>query len=484
MSRFYPQHAVTLRVVWEDFKRGQSARSARFDKITVTAERLSVELNDYKTADTFSLSLDYRNFPFDPRIVRAIGVTIHIEDLKKSPFSGARITPSRDNTVFIGFVDKNRITFDSESNTVNFEGRDNTSLLIDARWDGGLLDMEQLTVSQVISDIVESLESTKDLDVEVRTKTGQTPTLAELGGGGGGDEATGSTEKLKNKRSSKKNDTYWDVIQDLVTRAGLICYVELDKLIITEPRTLFKKSTAKQFVLGKNLTKLQFKRKIGRFQDINIQVLSYNPRLTNPIVKANIPEEATEDLRERLHLPDGPIYIEKLNPKTGKPEKEIAETLLFRVPTIQNFTTRASAKEEVIRIGEAIFEEISRQQLEGKMSTREMCVYDREGVEFDITKLRIGTPVEIQVDNEYITGLRAVDSETRRYNYLLARGYEPKVATVLAELLGGYQTPFYTKACSFNFEANEGLTVNIDFVNFIDIDYVKVFNTDLSGVLP
>jgi hypothetical protein len=61
-----------------------------------------------------------------------------------------------------------------------------------------------------------------------------------------------------------KKDKYWEVIQDLVGKAALVAYIELDELIIAKPRALYEGTNAKQFIYGKNLKSLEFKRKLGR----------------------------------------------------------------------------------------------------------------------------------------------------------------------------------------------------------------------------
>ena len=469
MSQYYPQAIVILRISFEDFKRGTAARDLKPYVLTVIPKSVDVTINDYTTADTFSLTLDYKNFPFDPRTIRAVGVSIHIEDMKSLKYGDDRIDPTPSNAVFQGFADKSEIELNEGTDEVRINGRDFTGLLVDAKWDGSLVPLSGKTTLQVIEWVVKRLESTKTMKVEGRGLGGLTPTINNIGIGLDDDT-------LKGKRPSRKNETYWDIIQELAGRAGLIAYIEIDRLVVTKPRAIYTRSESKQFIYGHNLESLSLSRKIGRFQDINVEVSSFNPSLNPPLIRAEIPADATQSFKRRLKLPDGPIYVkartsEEIDPtrdakdptQPGEAKLEKAEVIPFRIPNIKS-------KNELVNVGEAIFEELSRQQLEGSLKTKEMCVRDRQGVEFDITKIRIGTPVEIKIDYEYITGIRQSESYERRYKYLVNRSYDPIVAKELARVVGDLGTPFYTRSVEFSFSSDEGFSMDLDFINFIEID--------------
>ena len=82
MGVFYPQCAMVIRVLWENLQRTTNILEAKYD-LAVTPKRVEVNINNYKEADTFSCDLDYKNFPFDPRSIRALGVSIYMQDMKR-----------------------------------------------------------------------------------------------------------------------------------------------------------------------------------------------------------------------------------------------------------------------------------------------------------------------------------------------------------------------------------------------------------------
>lgn len=460
MSRFYPQAAMTLRIIFEDYKR-EAADDTEPKTLNILPSSVEVQINDYRTADTFSAEVEYRAFPFDPRTIRSMGVTIHMQDMGEIASGDDRMKLTAENTVFIGFADESTIELDEDSRTVKFSGRDQTALFIDAPWDGSLVKLDGVKVDEAIKRVVKRLKSASK--IEVKDRTGKPlPVLSGLAGG-----------ELGGQRNASENETYWDVIQDIAGRAGLICYMEIDHIILTIPNAMYKREQAAQFIYGRNISELNMTRKIGRMKDTNIKVLSLNPRLSPPVIEAYIPKDATPSFRKRLKLPADHLKVDKVKTSKkkekaetekapDKDEREIAPFVTFRIP-------HARSKAQLVTIGEEIFETMSRQQIEGKFSTREMAVRDGNGIEIDVLKIRIGAPMEIRIDNDDITGIRDIDSTQDRVSYLLRRGYDAEVAKVLADSIGGFGSPFFTKSATFKVTGDGGFTLDVDFINFIEL---------------
>jgi hypothetical protein len=172
MAVFYPQASLTLRIIWEDFNIKSDARLQKVYALPILARRVTVNINDYSQADTFDAEIDYKNFPFDPRAIRSCGVTVSMQDMKKI-FQGDNslevIQPNRENTLFIGFADEESMTFDDSKRVVRLEGRDYTSLLIDRKYQGSTIDMNQ-PLDQIIAGLLAQLKETVDLHVDNRVE--------------------------------------------------------------------------------------------------------------------------------------------------------------------------------------------------------------------------------------------------------------------------------------------------------------------------
>jgi hypothetical protein len=466
MGIFYPQAAVTLKLRLEDYVR--DSNSLDFYEFTVLAKSVTVTTNSYFEADTFECSIEYKNFPFDPRTIRACGVTVHAENMKKlygKDGKRVEIVPNKANTIFQGFADEDEIKFDDSSRTVTLEGRDFTSLLIDAPYLKGNFSVNQ-KLDVAIQQLLSELPATAQLLVDNRV--GNLPTLSNFWS----DKQPGSGRK-----NVRKDQSYWDLIQSMIAEAGLIAYIELDKLVITKPRLLYDKSNAKVFIYGHNIKSLKFKRKLGRRKSFNLVVRSMNIE-SKKVLEAKIPEEATAAWLERNSYRKQPIKEIKFDTE-GKP---IPDADLKPSPYISFRLTNIANKAQLVEVGEELFEEIARQEIEGDFSTREMSIYYQELNQdgfpkansqvqnFDVLSLRAGTPVAIVLDDNDLKKATKIENKKEREIYLKSRGYDPSVAAALSDSLGKYSNIFYTKGYRVRIDAQDGVTFDVNFINYIDVD--------------
>lgn len=512
MSIYFPQGLMSLRVILEDFQQSSDARAQKVYNWTVKCRRLRASLNSYKEADTFEADIDYKNFPFDPRIVRACGVSIFMED-NEQLFDLERgrkldtLVANRDNIIFQGFADTDRIQLSSDSRLVRLEGRDFTSLLIDREYFGDTIDTSQ-PLDKIIRALLDQLPQTK-FDIGqpgqgliIENQTGEVlPTLADL---------NGSKDSLAGQKNARKKRSYWDHIQELVENSGLIAYVAIDKLVITKPRNLYNRNEAKIFIYGRNLSSLEFSRKLGRQKGFNVRVVSLNIE-KKELVEAKIPEEATEEWCRSIGVKREPILLPVLkahgsssakSTATGvkeaeannltppnniagaqtEVENEPAPYFTFRVKDVAN-------KDHLVTIGEKLFEELGRQQIEGKLSTKEMLVATKTKAPFNAMKFRVGTPIEVTIDQGDVAGVQAIvhekvivapkdaeqaqkqleSKQKRLAAFLRQRGYDPVIADAMSISLTKFDTPFYTKSVEFTLDQDQGFQMDIDFINFIEV---------------
>lgn len=518
MSVSFPQGVITLRVLLEDFST-KSVRLQKTHRWTVVAKNLKVNLNSYMEADTFSATIDYKNLPFDPRIIRSCGVSIYLEN-KKQIFNletGRNldaIRPSANNVIFQGFADTDKIELSSDSRTVTLEGRDFTSLLIDREYLGepiGVVDRVDYVVRTLLDQLpqtkVDSSQPGSGLEIELVGLTDEDiPRLSQLAPG------KGSLDGFVNPRGKR---SYWDKIQEIINNSGLIAYVAIDRLIITKPRNLYDRSKSKVFVYGRNMSNLEFERKLGRQKGFNVRVVSLNDKT---VLEARIPEEATEEwsretgvVRQPISLPVAkapgkgnqeqgqtftavPNYLQPPASPSGQPvveeqKAEPAPYITFKIRDVAD-------KDHLVKIGEKIYEELGRQQIEGKLTTKEMKIYSPESSSpadkyFDATKFRVGTPIEIRIDQGDLEGLKRLvapaardtqkyketveDLARRRQNivaFLRRRGYvgdKGEIAEALADALTKFDTPFFTKSVEFSLDHEQGFQMDLEFINFIEI---------------
>jgi hypothetical protein len=445
-------------VTWEDFGTKNKTLNEVID-IDVSCKSARIERNDYTEADTVRLTIDYSAFPFDPRCIRACGITVFMEDVKSRFDKNGKPTIIRpndlpieaeaSNKVFIGFADESSIKLDSDNKTVELEGRDYTGLFIDIK----RLNSDPIPLSkpidQIIKELIHEQENTKN--IEVINRTGETlPTLAKL--------APDFNEATSVKNQHRK-ETYWEIIQDILGRVALIGFIELDKFIINKPQNIYEKKNIKHFIWGKNIKDISFKRKLGRAKDFNVKVVSFNP-LEKKVETVLIPKEATHPL---VKGPEVTIPQLDKNGKKIEPPKT-ADYITFSVKDVTN-------KEQLIKIGESIFLEMSRQQIEGELSTFEMAVpEENKKLPIKFNEMRNGSAIRVFFSSDEMGQLNSNSDEKTKRNFLIKRGYPNNVATAFAKSLDKINTAFYVKSVSFEMDRDNGFSMKINFINFIDLD--------------
>ena len=486
MGVYYPKGAAALHILLENFEPiGSDAYAASEDaslnkpkKLSVECRMAEVEINNYTEADTCTISLDYKQFPFDPRTIRSLGITVHIEDVK-SNVDGQRnkkIELTTENTIFQGFADESSISFDEVTREVTIEGRDYTGLFIDRR----VLDKKgqqvpikiKQTIAENIRNLIQLNPSTKD-KITLDQRVGTTRTI---------DPNFNIAKELQNQG---KTDSYWDVMNIMAERAGAIIYVEQDRVVLTKPRNLYANPNLIQMVYGTNIKQLSFARKIGRIRNSNVRVYSTDNegRRNNKILSIEIPKDARD-----------PAFIKRFGNKritipvlradgTTDPKGEDAPHMKFKVPNVRS-------RKKLIEIGEKTFAELSRQELEGELTTNDMEFRIREYREApggglvatrrpdqiaNFRDIRIGTPIEIVLSQFDMDKIRSIKSRDDRKDFLLKRGYPEEIAADFAESLSKVTNYFYTKSLSISINEDQGFQMTIQFINFIDLSNRGLF---------
>jgi hypothetical protein len=475
MGYYYPQAAVTMNILWEDGKVKSDAAAQKPYPLRVLAKSVTVTINDYSTADTFECEIDYQNFPFDPRAIRAVGVTIHMSDvgeLFRSTNELHQLNLDTANTVFVGFADDSSISFDDTKRTVKLEGRDYTALFIDRPYLEGTIALTNrldVLLQKILDDLQEN--ANKKIELDLRGINAESlPVLSTFD----------QSHQLSGKKTVDRHENYWEVIQDLAARSGLIAFIELDQLVLTQPRSLYSATGAKVFVYGRNIKNLTYKRKIGRKKNFNVIVRSV---VEKEVLEAKVPAEATAEWSKTTGIAIGEVKLPEIGPNgepVDKAKWRAAPYMSFRVPNCKD-------KSHLITIAEGIYEEVSRQQIEGSFETKEMTTsllksggtdkngkailvdsYRNDPNAFNILKLRNGTPIQITVDQGDLKGIASESDVNKRTQYLLRRGYPQAVANIFAKTLSQFINVYYTKQVRFSIDNESGFKAQIDFLNFID----------------
>lgn len=475
MTIFYPQGAVILEILWEDFSKDKPTLN-QSQPLIVQPKELTVEINNYKEADTAKFTIDYKNFPFEPRTIRNVKVTVSMTNQGElfdtkgrpsllAPTDVTTLSPAaqktfknqlKEATVFIGYVDESEVDFNDDTREVKMECRDLTSLMIDRKAPRTLLDLTG-DVFGIVRQILDSSDETSPIQIEVRPESlkDSTPTIAKI-----------SSTIDDKKKSPKNQETLWDVITDVCGRVALVPFMELDTLVITKPRLLFTNTTRRALVWGSNLRSLRFKRKLGRDKGINVEIRSLDP-LSKTVRAVRYPEKSTGENGIFSEGVEKPQSIKKV--VEGEIKEETAPYHIFFVPDITDSSVLMDRAED-------IWNEMARQELDGSLSTKEMLICDKTAsAEFNTLDIKMGTPIEIQIEPNDLAVLGTLKGKgiAAMRRYLVDQCYRPDVAQSLAEsfdLMRKFATPFYTKKVSLKLSQSAGFSADIDFINFIELD--------------
>jgi hypothetical protein len=527
---------MQLRILPEDFGLSSNAAAHATTKVNVQVRDVVVSRNDYKTADTFTAEIDYKSFPFDPRIIRACGVVIYMQDMGSIynqdtgkvniiiPGGPSVGDPNISNAVFIGFVDENEIVFDDAGRKVLLSGRDTTALLIDQKYTSqkgvvapappapaattgvipGILApffpsvstpavitqsvtgpfYPNLPLNKAILKLLSTFPATAN--IQVYSSPGVAMPVINSYDPNFGDPMTGGMNTGGGKR-----ETYWDIIQELAGRAGLICYMGIaqtpsgdiaptiylvtpkDQGLNIDPKT-GKQSTVTtddiKIIYGNNVKNLRFKRKIGRLKNFNIQVVS---RSGKEVISCRIPFDANQNWCTKYGIPKADVIIPVL-----KPDGSIDATQNKVAPSISFPYTKIANKAALVLIGQMLYEQYSLQQLEGSFSTWEMLgrgttdtsTFDNKTsfTTYDMTQIKKGQTICIEIDPPDLQEISRFATAQDKSDYLTSKGYDSGLADLISGAIGKMSPRFQIKSYKMQMNESSGFQLDVDFYNLID----------------
>ncbi len=486
--------------------------------------------NSYRMADELSLTANWRDLPYDARIIRAMAVFFFAGTLPgatglAAPFEGpprpgvapGSIVPAtRENLRFIGLADMARDAHDSGGDTVELKCRDLTGVFIDKKLPPKL--RKKIEPGSNLRDVVSNLKATLDgteaefiREVVVRPAGTQLPRLnrkrytklatpankrVQAARSGGG------AEPVVVKNAKGQQESYWDAITDLCVSHGFVPIIELDRLILQRPRTFFKdqpeapgrdgvpqfareEGGVRTMAYGRNLEDLQFSRKLHHDKAPTVRVTSLNPDAAR----------ASERLLEARYPPrnrrGGRNVANNVDP-TGKSKQENVVNKLVYGVTDQDLLDQ---------IAEAAYEGIARQEMRVTFSTADLASLSaiegfKPNEDPDLLALKAGDPIRLLIEpveaddrsyfsltelNKMITRARARyqrtgNADVNDYDardavqYLKARGFSAEQARQLARILGssGLQEVFRVQQVRMSFDMAAGsVGLDIDAVNYV-----------------
>lgn len=483
---------------WQLLGVSPDARFARFGIIPLEAE---IERNGFRTADTAKVKIDWRNVPFDPRIVRAAAIEIVIGVVTPDEFAssmegaldpvsglpvgiipqnpGSPVAPGG-GTRFAGFVDDWDVDFDDGGDVVTLACRDFTAIFADTPLASDTkIDLDK-PIDVALQEFIDLYPALRGFPVRYVPEPGSSrtsPPAPRIGGSIPQANRTRRGRRATRARSGDQRMNLWDYITDLCIPTGLIPYVRDYELRLINPSTTFSDtSQVRTMVYGRNLEELSFARKLGGVKSPTIEVRSYDPTIGR-MRWARWPVRSGERNNGILGRtdPPRPIRATELGP-TGARIDERVQTFILEPST--NPGTLGL-------VAQSLFEQVGRQEIEGKLETRDVSSWNLEEdraitpMIADLLSAGTGDAISILIaprdraepDAVAMTAGDWVGFERQeRARYLEGLGFERRVAEAFAALQDAVaNTIFRIQNLSISFDSEEGIKLSIDFANFVEV---------------
>jgi hypothetical protein len=422
MKATYPRALIELDVLFDDLGAGNSEEMKSF---LVIPRDVEIERNHHREADTFKATLDWLDFPIDPRTARSIRVVVWMGDVG-SPEAELTLESERFQA-FVGYVDEPETSLEDGGETVHLGGRDYTCLFLDHVWSGRSINIT-VPLQQVVSDIIGEVPGAQGIFVEFAD----------------GSELVRVSEALgKTKYTPQAKDDAWTVLVEICGFVGLIPVIDLDRLVIRTPRQVEQRSMVAMY--GRDLSRLVFRRKFNEVRTQQVVVRCW---------------DAQNAVSRLAKYPPTPIITRK---KVGANGKVTTET----APQISWYVQGAFSEAQLSEIAQAIYEDVARDQVDGTLETAEMR--DANGTELWL--LANGDRVDVRLGaGDYASILAMSDSEALASLTSGPRGMKPDVAKALiaaqrrAEKLA---TLFYVRRARHSWSRDDGYKLVVDFATYV-----------------
>lgn len=374
--------------------------------------------NSHLQADTCSILFDWRDAGVDPRFVNNAIVQLWIWDanaedfdiVKHLRFCGVATRPARkaDGSgmhVSIDFHDYTSLFIASKPYPAAAEALPNWSDTLAVAWDRicsntGAFDIEAGKIVSTVAALKSRLEFRLSDPLRAERTLG---------------EAVPYRFHKISKPSPPHGADSWGVWVYCCSLLGMITFVELDKVIVTDTTEYFSEDDAPTLIWGENIAT------VDERHDTSIAAKGMLMRSFDP---------TTGRLIEALYPPLGDPRIRAKRATARPPGGQPTFDDLASTYEIQNYPAIIDQTTLELRAREA-WEERRRQELEGTLTTAAMQLETVTGDMVDLLDLHAGDPIRVQVDADAET-LNSLNDDNDRVRYLTdGIGYSPDVAQLI-----------------------------------------------------
>lgn len=520
--RFYPQARAILQVVFDGF--GDTARDTAPKVIPVLPKAVAIVRNSYSQADSWELVFDAGDLPIDPSLIRSGAAEIYLFQLseieqrvvdRRDPLSeldnagttprdpvdtallgaaalagaagfdgtasGIRGRMARDRFTYdnrpsiVGLFDRSSLTLSQDGRWVSINGQDYTAHLISLQWPplpngrarripvGKRLD-------ETLADMLAEADPLGRLQVALRgVEADELPIVGANG-----------------VRSHRRGipiggeTNYWEVMYKTATRYGFILYVDGLDVVLAKPRNLDEDAAGriKRLAWGVNLDTLELSREHGKEQSPTIVVRSYDAT-SRQLLEVEYPEG---EYRRAYKAGDkgktwgnakqsrgAATTTTQRTSKKGKVSTTIRNRDEYQIIPVHGVTDPVALR----RIAETYYHLRGRAERRVVPTTRDL----RDMRESDLLTLSAGDAVMIEWDDFNRAVMTNPNlSQAEKLDHLVGRGFNTEVAAAIVDAydrLRGLERPLRFKEGTIRYDADQGVTIEMDLQDFMVIEGIR-----------
>ena len=378
-------------------------------EFTVRVRKATLEANDHNHADMLKVVLDSTEAGCDPRLLRDAVASFFLANA--DDFNQWR--PNLEDVRFSGVLAKAaRRSGNDSASTLELEFHDYTALFLRAKPFGtngipkfsmNLKEAWRCIVSETpgadfIADRIVFSDDIKEIPVLGKSVATR---FASLG-----------------KVPVKLGTDAWAVWQQCVGMCSLISYIYLDTCYVVTATDYYTNDDPPRLIWGKNICEIAEERNAHATKGIGLS--SFDP-LTGSTIEAFWPP-----------IGDPTVKRKRMNGHkiaTSADTRQSEERKYYAYPGVSNV-------EMLTKIAKRVYEESSRQELEGTLETKEFSVETVTEQDFPLARLRSGDAIQVEIDKAQREMLVSLPSESARISYLRSQGFEPSVAALIARNAG------------------------------------------------
>ena len=424
--------------------------------VPVKLSRATWTRNNHNHADELSFTVDYRDAGVDPRLLGNATVEFYLGNADEN----GNWKQDKSTRRFMGIVTEVERANDTESRTVDIRALDFTALMLQSKPfppDGVPLYTDNLqdawarivdhaggkdTAGNWFKSVELLADRLKPIGVE-----NWPPSLSKC-----------NSSRIVGAIPINAGADAWAVWSKAVGMLGLISWIDQDDVIVTTATNLYTRDDPPVLVWGKNILSLKECR-ICSIAGKKIALVAYDP-LTGRVVQALYPGLA-EKTRKKVRAKSG---------STGQGRASHQDDY-----DVFEFNGVTDA-DRLMECAKRVYEERSRQELTGTLTTAEMFTDRVSGEAFDLLTLGAGQDIRIELEQQALDGARDFKSVQDRIDWLMSEplNYSQGVAELIArnaDSLDKRSNTFHTQSVTTTLELDDSggsFSVEIGFCNRIE----------------